>query len=212
VTRDVPCGSQGESAREHGNAPKDHALSVGEKIVAPVQCGVQGLVACRSRSAPRPTQSEFAVEKRSRLGKPIRIDPPGGEFQGKRQSPELPTHAGDDRRVCIGEVPRLTAHTSALQKKTGSGKGANLGKGEIEVDRWALQCWELVDAFAFNAQRFAGCHQNMQIGDLGEQSLRQASRFGDQMLGAVEDEERPLPLKAADECRNRITRVNWQPE
>ena len=52
----------------------------------------------------------------------------------------------------------------------------------------------------------------MQIGDLGEQSLRQGSRFGDQMLGAVEDEENPLPVKAPYECRDRITRVNWQPE
>ena len=114
----------------------------------------------------------------------------------------------------LGERPLAGSLPSyqRVPEKASSGKGANLGKSRIEVDRRALQCWELVDAFASNAQRFAGGHQNMQIGDLGEQSLRQGSRFGDQMLGAVEDEENPLPVKAPYECPDRITRVNWQPE
>ncbi len=73
-------------ADEHREPAQDHALQFREEPEAPIQRGLQRLLARRRGPRSEPQQGQALIEKRGGLLQPIGFDAPRRQFDGERHA------------------------------------------------------------------------------------------------------------------------------
>ena len=105
-----------------------------EKLVAPVECGVQRLMTPQSRSAATHQQAEAVVQERRQFSKPEGVDAAGCQFDGERNPVQFAENLGNDRCVRVGQVECVQAFYCALYEKLDSRIRECLGRGKLARD------------------------------------------------------------------------------
>jgi hypothetical protein len=89
---------------KYRESAKHHALQFGEELVAPVECGLQCLLAWRRCARPEPQQCQMLIEKRGGLLQAVGFNTPGGQLNRERDTVKLSADAGDNGCFHICDV------------------------------------------------------------------------------------------------------------
>ena len=76
--------------------------------------------------------------------------------------------------------------------------------------RRAIQRKQPMDAFAFGAKGFAAGGENMQLGRFPDDALGQRRELVDDVLAAVEDQQRPPVAQERQQARYRVLGIDGQ--
>ena len=88
-----------EMSNEYREPAKHHALQFGQEPEAPVERGLQRLLARRRGARPQPQQRQTLIEKRGGLLQAVGFDASGRQFDRERHAVELSADACDDRAL-----------------------------------------------------------------------------------------------------------------
>ena len=83
---------------EYREPAKHHAFQVGQEPVAPVERGLQRLLAWRRRARPPPQQRQTLVEKRGGLLQAVGFNAPRRQLDRERHTVKLSADACHDGR------------------------------------------------------------------------------------------------------------------
>ena len=161
---------------EHREPAKHHALQFGEQPVAPVERGLQGLLARRRRARARPQQRQALVEKRGGLLQAVGLDASGRQLDRERHAVELSADARDDARFRIAEVETGAARRRALHEQLGGRKRLDSRRRELRVVRRTGKRIQPVDVLALDPESLAARRQDVDLRRGLRRCLRPARR------------------------------------
>ncbi|TIT75202.1 MAG: hypothetical protein E5W56_16750, partial [Mesorhizobium sp.] len=131
-------------ADEHGKPAKHQTLELGQKPEAPVQSGLQCLLARRGGALARPQQGQPFLEKGRGLLKAVACNPSGGQLDRERHAVELPAHLGHDHGIRVVEIEASAARRGAFHEQLGRGEALRNRYRELGIVRRACQRRQLV--------------------------------------------------------------------
>jgi hypothetical protein len=182
---------QGKAAGEDSQAAQDRAFRLGEKLVAPVECGPKRLLPRQRRAAAPSQQPEAIVQPRSQSFKPERSRAGSRQFDGERHTVEPPAYC---RNCCCSATIQRKVRVRIAgpgNKQASSTMSQHLVR-VLCTFRGHTERQHPIDALARYSQWFAagGYHTRPRVG--ARQRLGHACRRIDDMLAIVEHEKQPL--------------------
>ena len=161
--RDRLCSFKREGADKDGQSPQHRSLTVGKKIVAPVERGVQRLVSLRRGASSGPFEAEAAVQKGVDAVDAIGPDAARREFDRERDAVEATADAGHNRRVCVTQFESGTCGRDSFGKELDGREGLGRDGIEAEVGRRVFERGQHIGALAADPQVFATGREDVDL-------------------------------------------------
>ena len=141
-----------ERACEYREPAQDHAFLRRQKIIAPLDCCVHGLMPRQGRTPALPQKPEPIIELPQCLLDAVRLDATSGELYRQRYPVEFATDFADRRRIGIVQFETPSAGVYASDEKLDRGKIECLCRGKICISRRTGQRSQLMNMLPLDTQ------------------------------------------------------------
>ena len=142
---------------------KHDAFRLGEQPEAPVERGLQRLLARRRRARALPPQRQMLIEKLRGLRQAAGLDPASRQFHGERHAVKPSADAGDDVCVRIADIENGAAGRCRSMNNCGAGNDKIVSAVISGSSGGQAEGIQLVDAFTLDAQGLAARRQDMDL-------------------------------------------------
>ena len=196
---DLLCRLEAETPSEHRQAGQQHPLGIAEQVVAPLQGGLQALMARRRGAAACGKEPEAVVQARRDLGGGQHTDTGRSKLNGKRHavqpSADLCHRGGDDR----GESEAgIRGYGSVDKESHRLIVGQSIGIPSLPD--WRHREWRHGPrGFTGDPKRLAARRQDPQVSAGAEQGLSERDGRADHVFTVVQDQQQPPGAQVADE-------------
>ncbi len=181
------CRFECEAADEDAE-PSEHDLLVAcQQLVAPVERGVQGLLARRSEPVPARQYPEALFERGAEPAQAERRNAGGSELDGQGQAVELPTDVDGRLNVVVVEREASVGRLRTVDEE--GDRAVREGLRPIHRTVGKRQTAEPKHALGFDAERHLAGDDDVQGGRGVHQLSSQAGHRIDEVLDVVEREQ-----------------------
>ena len=140
------------------------------------------------------------------------VDPRRGEFDGERDSVQPVTDIDHGCQIIGGQFERIQRGRGAFGKKLDRRKTKRFGYRRLVVARRHRKRREVIEKFAFAAQRLAAGGEQMNAGGAAQQALRQHRHRIERMFAIIEYDQHRFILKMRNQRGNGLIPQGRQPK
>ena len=182
-------GIERRAADEHRQQSEHPALRLGQQVVAPVERGLERLLAGQRRPAAADQEVEAIVQTIGDRGDGEDGDARRGELDGQGQTVEVMAQARDGRRVLEGEHEGRIDRLGALDEEPDRVDRHELRRVDLGIRVRDRQRRHAEDDLARDPEGLTAGGQDPHAGAAPEERLRDRRARVDQVLAVVEDEQ-----------------------